>query len=936
MPETVYRSDEGAEARLLILIDALVAELHAGSQAEAGMPAGLDSALERDLGLDSLARVELLARVERAFNVRLPETVLADVQTPRALLQALEAAGPPTLPESATQARDAAPVRMSGTPDRVANLVEVLNWHVAHHPERCHVSFYRQPDALDSLSYGELADAASRVAGGLRALGVQAGQCVALMLPSGLDFFRCFFGILYAGAVPVPIYPPARAAQVEEHLRRQAGILSNCEAPVLVAFDTVLPLARMLTGLVPGLRHLTTAAALAAGPAAALRPLQAGDTALVQYTSGSTGDPKGVVLSHANLLANIRAWGGVIGLDSTDVAVSWLPLYHDMGLIGAWLGSLYYGCPLILLSPLDFLARPERWLWAIHRHRGTVTAAPNFAFELCLRHLADRDLDGLDLSSWRMAANGAEPVSPETMARFAAMFAPYGLRAEILTPMYGLAECAVGLAVSPPGRGLRIDRVDRTAFAADGCARPAAGEGAHTLPFVSCGPPLPGHRLRIVGPTGAELPERRVGRLTFRGPSACAGYHRNPEASRSLFDGDWLDSGDYAYLADGELYITGRAKDLIIRGGRNLYPYELEQAVGELSGVRKGCVAAFGVADPHSGTEKLVVVAETRMRDPAMRRALVQAIVALGADLLEQPPDEVVLAPPHAVLKTSSGKIRRAAVRARYLDGSLMAAARAPWLQVLRLGLASITGRGRTALARLPAWAYGAWAWGWFGFLAGLAVPAVALLPRLQARWAVSRRLARLLARLSGCRLDVAGLHNLPSGPCVFVANHASYIDGIAVAAALPVPVGFVAKAELRQNRSLSLFFNRLGAHFVERLDARRSVAEARSLAAIAARWPPLLFFAEGTFSGEPGLRPFHLGAFQVAAVARLPVVPLALAGTRDVLRDGSWLPRRGRIAITVCPPLLPEGDGWHGVLALRDRARQAILEYCGERLARA
>lgn len=921
--------------RLLALVDTLVGEVHAGVPAEARVAAGLDSALERDLGLDSLARVELLARVEQAFGVRLPEETLASAETPRALLRALAAARPPSGAEAA-QARDAAPLSAAGVPEHAASLVEVLQWHAARHAARRHVAFYRQPDALDTLSYGELADAAGRVAGGLRALGVREGQCVALMLPSGLDFFRCFFGILCAGAVPVPMYPPARATQVEEHLRRQAGILRNCEAPVLVTFEALRPLARMLTGLAPALRHLATPAALAEGAAAEPRPPKAGDTALLQYTSGSTGDPKGAVLSHANLLANIRAWGGLIALDSTDVAVSWLPLYHDMGLIGAWLGSLYHGCPLVLMSPLDFLARPERWLWAFHRHRGTVAAAPNFAYELCLRHLADRDLDGLDLSSWRMAANGAEPVNPDTMSRFAAAFARYGLRAEALTPMYGLAECTVGLAVSPPGRGLRIDRVDRAAFEAGGRAQPAAADDARALRFVACGPPLPGHRVRITGEAGEVLPERRVGRLGFRGASACAGYHRNPEADQGLFDGEWLDSGDYAYLADGELFITGRAKDLIIRGGRNLYPYELEQAVGELAGVRKGCVAAFGVADAQAGTEKLVVVAETRERDPAARRALVRRIVALGADLLEQPPDEVVLAPPHAVLKTSSGKIRRAEVRARYLAGHLDAAARAPWLQVLRLGLAGAAGWLRDAAARLPAWAYGAWAWGWFGFLAGLAVPAVALLPRLQARWAVSRRLARLLARLSGCRIEVAGLHNLPSGPCVFVANHASYIDGLAVAAALPQPVGFVAKAELRQHRGLGLFFNRLGAHFVERLDARRSVAEARSLAAIAARWPPLLFFAEGTFGREPGLRPFHLGAFQVAAAARVPVVPVALAGTREVLRDGSWLPRRGRIAITVCPPLQPEGEGWHGVLALRDRARAAILEYCGERTARA
>ncbi len=911
---------------LLALIDALVAELHAG-----GAPrARLDSALDRELGLDSLARVELLARIERRFDVCLAEDVLETAETPRALLQALAAARPAGAAAEGGHAQFAAPLRAEGLPVHATDLVEVLHWHAARHPTRCHVTFYRSADETEALSYGELAEAAVHVAGGLRGLGVRPGQCVALMLPSGLDFFRCFFGILLAGAVPVPMYPPARPSQVEDHLRRQAGILRNCEAAVLITFEAVRPLGRMLIGLVPTLRHLATATALCSAAPAARLPTPVA-TALLQYTSGSTGEPKGVVLSHANLLANIRAWGEVVGLDSTDVAVSWLPLYHDMGLIGAWLGSLYHACPLVLMSPLDFLARPERWLWTIHRHRGTVTAAPNFAFELCLRRLAEQELAGLDLSSWRMAANGAEPISPQTMERFAAAFARYGLRPEILTPVYGLAECTVGLAVPPLGRGLRLDRVERDAFMTAGRARPAAAEDAQALRFVCCGPPLPGHRVRIVDAAGAELAERRVGRLQFRGPSATAGYHRNPEATRALFDGDWLDSGDYAYLADGELYITGRSKDLIIRGGRNFYPYELEQAVGELAGVRKGCVAAFGVADAASGTEKLVVVAETRERDDAARRALKQRIVALAAELLGLPPDVVVLAPPHAVLKTSSGKIRRAAVRDHYLHGTLGAATRAPWLQVGRLALASLGGRVHQGLQRLPAWAYGSWVWGWFGLLAALSVPAVALLPQLRQRWAVSRALARLFGLLTGCRLEVAGLDNLPAGPCVFVANHASYIDGIVVAAALPAPVGFVAKAELKRHASLQSFFERLGAHFVERLDARRSVEDARALAAVATQWPPLLFFAEGTFGPAPGLRPFHLGAFQVAAQARLPVVPVALAGTRAVLRDGSWLPRRGAITVTVCAPVPPEGEGWHGVLALRDRVRAAILTHCGE-----
>ncbi|MCX7147018.1 MAG: AMP-binding protein, partial [Sulfuritalea sp.] len=439
--------------------------------------AGLDSRLDKDLGLDSLARVELLARIEQAFGVRLPDDLLGSAETPHDLLAALAAAAPATAGAAENLAPWVAPVEVEeGSPDYAATLVEVLQWHAQRHPDRPHVLFQRSASETDTMTYGHLQAGARELAAGLRGAGIAPGQCVALMLPTGLEFFYAFYGILLAGAVPVPIYPPTRPGQIEDHLRRQAGILQNCEAVALISFDAARLVARILSGLVPTLRAVTTPEELRVA-GRALVPVAdhrgyGGEIAFIQYTSGSTGDPKGVTLDHGNLLANIRAWGQAVELKPADVVVSWLPLYHDMGLIGAWLGSLYHACPLVLMSPLDFLARPERWLWAIHQHRGTVTAAPNFAFELCLRHLDPTRLQGLDLDSWRYAANGAEPVAAETLARFAAAFRPYGFRAEALAPVYGLAECSVGLAVSPPGRGPLIDRVQREALAA-GDARQA-------------------------------------------------------------------------------------------------------------------------------------------------------------------------------------------------------------------------------------------------------------------------------------------------------------------------------------------------------------------------------------------------------------------------------------------------------------------------------
>jgi 1-acyl-sn-glycerol-3-phosphate acyltransferase len=917
-------------AQLLSIIDGLVAEVRSGVCAKAA----LDSALDKDLGLDSLARVELLARIEQAFGLRLADDLLGSAETPRHLLAALIAGSPPAHGEPAEPERWVAPaVADEAQPDSATTLVEVLQWHARRHPDRPHVLFQRSATETETLSYGQLLAAAREVAAGLRAIGVVPGQCVALMLPTGLEFFHSFYGILLAGAVPVPIYPPTRPGQIEDHLRRQAGILQNCEVVALVSFDAARMVARILSGLVPSLREITTTEELRnTGRSAIPEDDHHGignEIAFLQYTSGSTGNPKGVTLDHGNLLANIRAWGQAVALTPADVVVSWLPLYHDMGLIGAWLGSLYHACPLVLMSPLDFLARPERWLWAIHRHRGTVTAAPNFAFELCLRHLDPVRLQGLDLSSWRYAANGAEPVAAETLARFAAAFRPYGFRNETLAPVFGLAECSVGLAVSPPGRGPLIDRVQRDALAA-GEALPAAADDVNAVSMVACGRPLPGHEVRIVDTAGDELPPRRVGRLEFRGPSATRGYYRNPEATAGLIHDGWLDSGDLAYLADGDLVITGRVKDTIIRGGRNLYPYELEEAVGAIPGVRRGCVAVFGVPVAGQGTEKLVVVAESREADDVVRQELLRQINALTVDLLGAPPDDVVLAPPHAVLKTSSGKIRRAATRELYCGAGFGRSGRALWWQVTRLGFAGFGQGFRGSLRRAGQRLYGAYAWCIFGLLMIPAVAGIMLLPSVGLRWRCVGAIARACVRLCGMHLEVAGVERILPQPTVFVGNHASYVDGIALAAALPRPLSFVAKQELAGHALAGPLLRRLGAVFVERFDARQGVDDVRRLAAADAV-QPLFFFAEGTFTRRPGLRPFRLGAFQVAVQNRVAVTPVTLAGTREVLRDGSWLPRRAELRVSIGRPIEPTGEGWQAALQLRDATRAAILAECGE-----
>src|SRR6266550_4495494 len=598
-----------------------------------------ESVLDRDLGLDSLALVELIARLEAALGIPLKEESLLEARTLGDLVAAiLSLSGPPSaapaLPgpmavPSLISSATRGPTEGAWAPGDARTLPEVLDWHATRHPERIHIRLLPSAGSPEDLTYGELARAARAAAGELLRHGLERGDSVALMLPTGRDYFVAFIGALLAGGVPVPIYPPVRGSDIEEHLQRQASILDNARARLLVSVPEAGRAARFLRLQVPSLRRLVDARDLVGTSTGepAVRQGAGSDVALLQYTSGTTSLPKGVVLSHDNLLASIQAMGQAVSVAPDDIFVSWLPLYHDMGLIGAWLGSLYFGMPLILMPPTSFLARPVRWLRAIDDHRGTISAAPNFGFELCLQRIDDGELGGLDLGSWRSAFNGAEPVSPGTLRRFAERFGPHGFRPETMKPVYGLAEASLGLTFPPPGREPVVDRIAREPFEVSGVARPAA-DGEDALEIVGCGRPLPGFDIRVVDATGKPRAERQEGRIEFRGPSATSGYLRNPAATAELVHGEWLDSGDLGYRGDDELFVTGRAKDLIIRAGRNIHPQGIEEAVGAVPGVRKGRSAAFGVRDAAAGTERLVVVAETRERSEEARTRIRGAIVA--------------------------------------------------------------------------------------------------------------------------------------------------------------------------------------------------------------------------------------------------------------------------------------------------------------------
>ena len=776
-------------------------------------------------------------------------------------------------------------------------------------------------DEAVHLAYAELDERARQIAAALTTHAAPGARAL-LLYPPGLEFICAFFGCLYAGLVAVPAYPPRNARGVP----RIRTIAQDAGASLCLTSAQVLRRTRELVGLVPGLENMPWIASDACASSASwVRPgLDSETLAYLQYTSGSTGNPKGVMLSHANLLANIRAMGGALRVEPPDVFVSWLPLYHDMGLIGAWLGTLYHAVPLLLMAPTRFLARPERWLWAIHRHRGTISGAPNFAYELCLRQVGERRMEGLDLRCWRVAFNGAEPVSTETLRRFAERFAAYGLKPEALMPVYGLAENGVGLAFPPLGRAPRVDRIQRDALTRHGRARPSAPEDPAALAFAACGLPLPGHEIRVADDRGVELGEREEGRLQFRGPSATHGYFRNPGATADLLHGDWVDSGDMGYLANGEVFITGRRKDIVIRAGRNIYPHELEEVIGTIPGIRSGSVAVFGSADPASGTERLVIMTETRESQPERIEGLRQAVTAAVVGLLGIPPDDVVLSRPHTVPKTSSGKIRRAASRELYERGQ-----GGDHRTALRVADVRPEGRRRrrAVLDRLF-WLYAA---AWVGLLAPAVWLGVVLAFRPAQAWAGLRAGGRLLFRVLGIPLVVRGLEHLPRGAACIAVNHSSHLDGLVVAAALPGAFTVVAKREAADNPMLRPFLTGLGALFVERFDPQRGAQDARAMVQAAMGGQSLVFFPEGTFTRRPGLQPFFLGGFLAAVESGVPVVPVVLRGTRSILRDGRAVPRRGTITVTIDPALCPSGSGWAAAVDLRARVRARMLALVGE-----
>ncbi len=876
MPPPQPSDRPAIERAVLDTVRDLLLELGSAEAAARVSPA---ASLDRDLGLGSLERVELLVRLESTLARPLPGSLTQTADTPaawaRAALESVEGQRTGMRWPILQPAREARAAPRSST-----TFAEVLREQAESDPARVHIHLL-EGDRGQDISQGQLYARAGEIAAGLAASGLQAGETVAIMLPTCADFFYSFLGVALAGGIAVPIYPPARASQLEEYLRRQSLILRNAGVRFLISFPQVRAVANILGGSLPSLREALGVADLAAR-GRGLRPpaTAAADTFFIQYTSGSTGDPKGVVLTHANVLANVRGIGAGVRAVPTDVVVSWLPLYHDMGLIGSWLFSLYHGFPITILSPLDFLVRPERWLWALSDSGGTLCPAPNFAFELCVRKIRDEALADVDLSRWRVAINAGEPVLPATLDRFAERFRPWGFDPRAFLPLYGLAESSVALTCLPPCRGPRVDSVQRSAFEQQGRAVPTNGSAPRdTLRFVSNGKAMPGHEVRVVGANGANVPERVRGRILFRGPSRTDGYFRNPAATREVLDPDgWLDSGDLGYIAEGELYVTGRLKDCIIKGGRNIIPQDVEMAAWEVAGVRKGCVAAFGTIEPASGTERLVVVAETRVAEPGDRRRIQAEVIEAVASQVGIPPDDVALARPGTVPKTSSGKIQRSATRQLYEADQIRGQApTAPWVQMARIGLRStlLASAERAALLARSAAANARAGLG-DGVAASFGL-AARLAPTPGAAWRIVAPGARLLTALAGVPTH-GGLEDNGNRGRVLLANRACPIDPLVLASSARAPFVFADDTGFRGLSAAQAFLleplvarpaaNGRGpadGTLLDRLEL--ALAEGHTVVALADN-PP----------GEPPARTrFRAEAFLAARAADVPVVPVLL-----------------------------------------------------------
>ncbi len=559
--------------------------------------------------------------------------------------------------------------------DEPRTIVSSLRDSASERPNAVAVTFLEDGERLEaSLTYAQLHASALRICGGLRAR-ARPGDRVILGYPNGLEFIRAFFACQYAGLIPVPIAPPRRGGRTGD-LERMEGIIRNAQPTVLLTSERIRTKLREGTSsnAAAVLPWLTLEEMESAEPEHRVALPTANTVAFLQYTSGSTSDPRGVVVTHGGLVANITAIGNAMNVDGDARLLCWLPLHHDMGLIGIALHAILRGAPLVLMSAAHFIQRPFRWVAAMSRHRATFSGAPNFAYELCVQRSTAPERHDLDLSHWQTAFNGAEPVRAQTLRAFADAFGPSGFRERAFFPCYGLAEATLYVS------GTRFEPdVTVTSFDAQSLERGrAAAPAGPGVELVSCGRSPPEHYTRIMDPqTGLPLPDGEVGEIWAGGPSIARGYWHSEAAAAATFVGRPEDpagvrlrTGDLGVIRDGALFVTGRLKDLLIVRGRNVYPQDVEGTVASCGdALLLGGGASF--QDEGAGPECIVIVQELRTGMHVETRTLLRDIVATLVAVHDIHPERIVLIGAGRLPKTSSGKVRRRATRDALNAGQL-------------------------------------------------------------------------------------------------------------------------------------------------------------------------------------------------------------------------------------------------------------------------
>ena len=569
---------------------------------------------------------------------------------------------------------------MSGEPRTVVQAIE----DAASSTKTGYRFIDEQSDAEPFFTHGGIERASARFGGALQSLGLEQGDRVALILPDNADFVFAFLGALRAGIIPVPIYPPTGLGKLAGYLDNTLHIVAKSGAKLLLTSSDIKKMLGTIQAKAPELEKVVAVEGVRS-MREELKPVKVklDDTAFLQFTSGSTSRPKGVVLTHGNLAANVKAIMqlGLGVTNSVDSGVSWLPLYHDMGLIGFVIAPLYHVNTITFLPPLLFLKRPVRWLETLSRHRGSISFGPNFAYALCVKRIKETEMDALDLSSWRVAGCGAEPIRAENLRAFADKFARVGFSEKAFVCCYGMAESTLAISFSKAGTGVHTDTVDGDKLWSAGKAEPLSAEagekaGANATSIVECGSAFEGHDIQVFATDdeNSERPlgEREVGELRLRGPSLMPGYFNEPEVTAHTFAGGWLKTGDLGYLAGGKVHICGRSKEVIIVNGRNYYPQDLEWEAGKVEGVRKGNVIAFGTMKPHNDRERVIITLETGVSDEAGRKALQGEVRRAVQQAVGLTVDDVVPLGIGTLPKTSSGKLQRAKTRELYEQGALL------------------------------------------------------------------------------------------------------------------------------------------------------------------------------------------------------------------------------------------------------------------------